>query len=213
MVPKLWGHSSLQPITFLENTKSGHLLSLTRRNFTSCEVLSEKIRRYQEQLVDLNMMIAKGLDQEEFVPLIFEDHSNISQPSNNISCLIPSRLHVEVMYSYSLNIYRINGFKVSYLPEKWSWTCRHRCDQFNYELKSSVHFIEVPVVWHYQNTSKFWILQTLHECDDDGDKCWQMLFFPFTHNETGDMVVYAAKCAVIMFPSSLFLLWFTRDLW
>jgi hypothetical protein len=76
---------------------------------------------------------------------------------------------------------------------------------------SSVQFIELPRVWHYENTSKFWILAQMDLCN--GDKCWKEIFYPFTHQSTGDDIAYAAMCALALIPSSIFLMWFTRDFW
>ena len=55
--------------------------------------------------------------------------------------------------SYQPGIYRINGFKINYFPEKWTWICQHQhnsCETKKFQIKSSVQFIQVPVVWHFQ---------------------------------------------------------------
>lgn len=208
-------------ITFLEDTQSGCLLQLWRQNFTDCDQLRNDIRRLQAELIELKLMISKGALMDDFVPIIFEDFSTKSHHNETTPFLqcdnVPSHLHVEVMYTNSsLGIYRINGFKVNYFPEKWRWNChnlKRSCgsETYEFQLKSTIQYIQVPVVWHYQNTSKFWILQNLHNCD--GDQCWQQLFYAFTHYQDGDNVAYAVQWALILVPSSLLLMWFTRDLW
>ena len=109
--------------------------------------------------------------------------------------------------------YRINGFKVSHHPETWSWICAKReCPTSKpFELKSTVQFIEVPVQWHYQNTSKFWILQDLDECE--GDICWNQLMYPFTHAKMGDQIAFVTMWGLTLLPLTIFLLWFLRYFW
>jgi len=193
--PKIWySHdasslcrtSSLRWISFLEDTQSGCFLQLSRKNFTDCEQLRNEISRIQAELIEMELLIAKGGsdvdrnyttysndfseenerdDMRQTVPILFEDFSSrIKEEKNGTrnmhqECQVPSHLHVEVMYSNTTTgIYRISGFKINYFPEKWSWICLHQhnsCETKKFQLKSSVQFIQVPVVWHFQNTSKF----------------------------------------------------------
>ena len=45
-----------------------------------------------------------------------------------------------------------------------------------FELQSSVQFIEVPLVWHHQNTSHFWASQyDGMSVGCSGDVCWKVL--------------------------------------
>ena len=108
--------------------------------------------------------------------------------------------------------YRVNGVKINYFPEQWSWICSKRlCTSKLFELKSSVQFIQVPVIWHYQNTSKFWILQRLNLCE--GDICWSDIFYPFTHMKDGDQVAFATMWGLTLIPCGLYLIWFLRSFW
>ena len=108
--------------------------------------------------------------------------------------------------------YRVNGVKINYFPEQWSWICSKRlCTTKFFELKSSVQFIQVPVIWHYQNTSKFWILQRLNLCE--GDICWSDIFYPFTHMKDGDQVAFATMWGLTLIPCGLYLIWFLRGFW
>lgn len=79
-------------------------------------------------------------------------------------CFVPHHMHVEIMYTRSskrnsdkFGIYRVCGAKVSWTFDRWSWSCLNpqACRQSQlYPLTMSVEQFEVPVVWHYQNTSK-----------------------------------------------------------
>ena len=120
------------------------------------------------------------------------------------------------MYSNSsTGIYRINGFKINYFPETWTWICLHheRCESKKFQLKSSVQFIQVPVVWHFQNTSKFWILQKYRHRDCHGDICWRELLFPFTHHKDGDSLHYATMSGMVLLPIYFCILCFMPDFW
>ena len=46
-----------------------------------------------------------------------------------------------------------------------------------FQLQTSVQFIEVPIVWHHQNTSRFWVKQydDISEGKCNGDVCWKVL--------------------------------------
>ena len=63
-----------------------------------------------------------------FIKAIFEDFTFNETKEENYKhqCNIPSHLHVEITYSNVSSIYRMNGFKVNYFPEKWSWICQNR---------------------------------------------------------------------------------------
>ena len=236
--PKLWSISRtssckstpFQDIKFLKDTQSGCLVNLSESNFSDCTQLQQSIRNIQKELVDIQSWIAKGGDLSnnitDYVKIIHEDFSLKKQfmtpkeENNKIiaMCEVPSHLHVEIMYSNTSNIYRISGVKVNYYPNKWTWICSKKsCPSKSYELKSSVQYIEVPVVWHYQNTSKFWILQSLNICD--GDICWNEIMYPFTHAKQiypftiGDEIAFATMWGLALTPTALFIMWFLRYFW
>lgn len=220
--PKIWStHRSslcmftpLQSVNFLKDSQSGCLLELSKDNLTNCEQLREDIKTIQYQLMNIDALISKGgsLKNESFVSIIFEDFS-ANQPTNQSFCAVPSHVHMEVTFSNSSSIYRINGVKVNYLAETWSWICPKRpCGSTRkFQLQSSVQFIEVPVVWHHQNTSKFWILQRLDLCN--GDKCWAELFYPFTHSDEGSKIAFVTMCALTLIPGACLVLFVTKDYW
>lgn len=143
------------------------------------------------------------------------------QPSLPIaSCVVPSRVSVHVMYSKSDTgeskrktdpIYRVNGIRIMLGHERWDWTCRktsgeggdRSCREIaNYDIGLSVKFEEIPLVWHHQNTSRFWVLQDVGHCE--GDACWAELAYPFTHHgwpdgaRTGDDVSFSTLWALIL---------------
>ena len=63
-------------------------------------------------------------------------------------------------------IQKINGLKVVPVYEKWLWRCKskikgsRKCDGFrDFMLWTEVEFLEIPNMWHHQNTSRFWLKQ------------------------------------------------------
>ena len=218
--PKIWGtHQSslcrntpLKPVSFLQNSISGCFLQLSRENFTKCSDLAEALRDLHFEAIS-TFNISKGGDEEDYVPIIFEDLTQYLVHNSTQECTVPAELHIEVMYTNSSNgMYRINGVKVNYLPEKWTWYCyTHKCITKQYQVLHKVQFIEIPLVWHHQNTSKFWILQQLDLCK--GDQCWSGLWYAFSHHQKGDEIAYASLCGLLMIPISIGTLWFTREFW
>ena len=129
------------------------------------------------------------------------------QSSSSVSVSVKLRKFITIIF-----FCRVNGVKINYFPEQWSWICSKRlCTTKPFELKSSVQFIQVPVIWHYQNTSKFWILQRLNLCD--GDICWSDILYPFTHMEDGDQVAFATMWGLTLVPCGMYLIWFLRGFW
>ena len=104
----------MRDISFLEDTQSGCFLQLSRSNFTNCEQLRNEIIRIQAELIEMELLIAKGgnvnttsqfVDKnnytniykitpiytvqdtnEHFIPMIFEDFSSIGDDNgtNNL---------------------------------------------------------------------------------------------------------------------------------
>ena len=69
------------------------------------------------------------------------------------------------------------------------------------------------MLYIFQNTSKFWILQKHRHRDCQRDVCWRELLFPFTHNKDGDNIHYAVMSGVVLLPVIFGFLCFTRDFW
>ena len=46
----------------------------------------------------------------------------------------------------------------------------------SFQLQTSVQFIEIPIAWHHQNTSRFWVKQydEMSEGKCKGDVCWKV---------------------------------------
>ena len=63
--------SSLRWISFLEDTQSGCFLQLSRKNFTHCEQLRNEISRIQAELIEIELLIAKGGSNSD-VPLTLQ---------------------------------------------------------------------------------------------------------------------------------------------
>ena len=64
-------------------------------------------------------------------------------------------------------ISKINGLKVSKVYQEWTWPrCKRKMtgsegcrEPQRFLLTSEVEFLEIPNVWHHQNTTKFWLKQ------------------------------------------------------
>ena len=64
-------------------------------------------------------------------------------------------------------ISKINGLKVSKVYQEWTWPkCKWKMsgsegcrEPKSFLLTSEVEFLEIPNVWHHQNTTKFWLKQ------------------------------------------------------
>ena len=66
-------------------------------------------------------------------------------------------------------IVKINGLKVSTVSEKWYWKCKTKvrgsknCDEAQkFLLATELEFLEIPNVWHHQNTTRFWLKQVIN---------------------------------------------------
>ena len=59
-----------------------------------------------------------------------------------------------------------------------------RCSQTqDFKLQSSVQFIEIPIVWHHQNRSQFWVRQFDEmSVGCPGDVCFKVKWLGLNHN-------------------------------
>lgn len=213
--------SGLQNVQFLRDFQSGCLLELSRDNFTDCARLQENIVAIQNGLIFAEF-VAKGgnlnTTREEFAEIIYRENDDVNPSGQNV-CSVDNHVHIEVLYTKSgplqEPIYRINGVQVNYFRANWTGECWdiRKCagNVQKYQLASSVSFHEIPIVWHHQNTTRFWIIQDWNYCDRD--ICWKELMYAFTHHSTGDGIAYATMCALSLTPLGLFIMWFTREFW
>ena len=104
--PKTWGthpsslcrNTPLKPISFLQNSISGCFIRLSRDNFTQCSELSEALRDLHFEAIS-TFNISKGGDEEDYVPIIFEDLTQYLVNNATQECIVPAELHIEVMYT------------------------------------------------------------------------------------------------------------------
>ena len=105
--PKIWAthQSSLCRFTpttsmlFLKNSISACFLQLSRDNFTKCQDLREGLRDLHFEAIS-TYNVSKGGDEDEYVPVIFEDFTrHLINDSDVQECTVPSRVHVEIMYT------------------------------------------------------------------------------------------------------------------
>ena len=63
---------------------------------------------------------------------------------------------------------KINGLKITPVYQSWVWRCKTNlfngdCDKSDslqsFFLSTQVEFLEIPNIWHHQNTSRFWLKQ------------------------------------------------------
>lgn len=212
--------STLAPIGFGVNVQGGCLLRLSRLDFYDCYSLEDKILALQSALIR-SQFVARGgnvnwTSETDFVPIIYDDDERyVTINSTFPQCWIPSVLSVEILFSNSnprplKRIDRINGVRVVPKYETWSWICYELDDcsgQQSFELSVSIQFGEIPLEWHLQNTSRFWIRQ--HDPHCSGDNCWKQLLRPFTHPPTSDDLYgdpWHRAVAIAVILSSIFIL-------
>jgi hypothetical protein len=145
------------------------------------------IKTLQKKLISANY-ISKGgslnaTSGDEFVSIIFEEKNfegTFDDRSGDLAeCIVPHQMHVEVMYTRSskrssdqFSIYRVCGARVKWSYSRWSWMCRGQksCGSVQrFPISMFVEHFEVPVNWHYQNTSRsvgisefLWLLNFLN---------------------------------------------------
>ena len=130
----------------------------------------------QKNLISGNY-VAKGgslnlTSSDEFIPIIFDERNFEGRFEDRVGdvvhCSVPHQMQVEVMYtrssrrsSDSLAIFRICGVRVKWSFTRWTWMCRDQknCDTIQrFPLSMAVDHFEVPIDWHYQNTSRYYFL-------------------------------------------------------
>ena len=224
--------SSVTPVNFGQDTRSGCFVQLSRDNFTDCETLAESILLLQDSLLTSSHVARGGFPNlthgglDDFIEIIYEqdeDASNATLDYPVKACLIPDQAQVKVLYTRSKlenaadSVLRVAGIKVSPINSLWTWTCVERGPEAcvsvqNYEISATVRFEEVPLVWHHENTSRFWVQQDNGLCEED--RCWSEMFAPFTHDvRTGDEVSYVTMWAIIITFVSVIILFATKEDW
>eukprot|EP00094_Tigriopus_californicus_P001832 TCALIF_01768-PA protein Name:"Similar to Tctn2 Tectonic-2 (Rattus norvegicus)" AED:0.33 eAED:0.33 QI:0/0.66/0/0.75/0.66/0.25/4/0/648 len=212
--------STLVPIGFGTNVQGGCLLQLSRLDFNDCYSLENKILNLQSALIKSQVVArggnVNGMSESDFVPIIHDDDGTYLKSNSTFPiCWIPSVLSVEILFSNSnpkplKRIDRINGVRVVPRYEMWSWVCSELDDcngQKSFELSVGIQFGEIPLEWHLQNTSRFWIRQ--HDPHCLGDNCWKQILRPFTHPPPVDHLYsdpWQRAGAIVVTILSLFIL-------
>ena len=179
---KIWGsnkHSSLcqdnalSEVKFGENSQTGCFLRLMEADLKQCEALQISLSKLQRELHNSTFVGKYGnlnfTNPANFIPIIYENITlkNLSKTISPLTtCRVPSSVRVTVLYTQSASINTINGIKVSSQLEDWIWKCKMNirgqksCKKIQkFQVRTEVEFLEIPVVWHHQNTTRFWLKQ------------------------------------------------------
>ena len=179
--------SSLIKIGFGVDTISECYVTVTRSELKNCKKLAAKLRHFVFNLTRSVAVSKYGTDNftdpNNFVRIVRDELKlNLTGSNNNLTetwlekveevCGVPARMRTTFLYTDSGNIQGrqvnlINGVRVRLIYENWRWICpringRKRAGCSNrqrFPIRSEVEFVEVPAVWHNQNTTKFWLIQ------------------------------------------------------
>ena len=176
MESSLCRKASASPIEFGHNLMTGCLITLSKSDFADCDALSENLMMIYNSLINSDNSLAKGgnpniTDINDFVSFIMDEEDdffdNTTDDSNSLNiptCKVPSFLQLKITYSKAKvlsrdPIYRINAARLHYHQRNWFWICKEdfkeACTRFqNFEIKMMIAFEEIPLIWHYQNTSR-----------------------------------------------------------
>ena len=180
---RVWGSNSasslceennLSEVKFGENLLSSCYIRLQQRQLDNCQDLKETISELQDSLLG-SRYVARGGDHnftgdsDQVLSIIFE---NVTEPvlEEVEGCLVPAKVRLTVLvvrveYEGRV-IQRINGLRVSPVFQHWRWRCKinssgpRECRTVqNFLLSTEVEFLEIPNIWHHENTTRFWLQQ------------------------------------------------------
>ena len=167
------------------STVSGCAVRLARPQLQRCAELRASVREIQRGLVRAEYVARLGnldtTDPGNFVPVLQEEEEEEEEAGpgqegdseSGPGCVVQAGLRVTVLTvavpaedGRAEPIQKINGLKVVPVYEKWLWRCKskikgsRKCDGFrDFMLWTEVEFLEIPNMWHHQNTSRFWLKQ------------------------------------------------------
>ena len=161
------------------STVSGCAVRLARPQLQRCAELRASVREIQRGLVRAGYVARLGnldtTDPDNFVPVLEEEEEEpgLEGDSESDGCVVQAGLRITVLTvavpaedGRAEPIQKINGLKVVPVYEKWLWRCKskikgsRKCDGFrDFMLWTEVEFLEIPNMWHHQNTSRFWLKQ------------------------------------------------------
>ena len=169
----LCADNRLSEIYFGENLRSGCYIRLEERQLENCQELLADITKVQSSLVR-SQYVARGGDlnftgpPESFLSVLRE---NVTGPGGDgEGCAVPARLRLTMLVVRlevgGRQILRLNGVRVTPIYHRWTWRCRvarrgpGKCSGVqHFPLSSEVEFLEIPNIWHQQNTTRFWLKQ------------------------------------------------------
>ena len=178
----LCADNRLSDLHFGENIRSGCHIRLEERQLENCEDLVADIARVQSSLVR-SQFAARGGDHnftsgtlaDNFVSII---RQNVTAPPSGKGegCAVPAKLRLTVLVvrleAGGREILRLNGVRVTPIYQRWTWRCRiarrgpRECSKVqHFQLSTELEFLEIPNIWHQQNTTRFWLKQVRWKLD------------------------------------------------
>ena len=170
----LCAENRLSDLHFGENIRSGCNIRLQQRQLENCPALVADITRVQGSLVR-SQFVARGGDHnftgapaDNFVSII---RQNVTGPGGEgEGCAVPAKLRLTVLVVRlevgGRQVLRLNGLRVTPIYQRWIWRCRisrrgpRKCSKVqHFPLSTEVEFLEIPNIWHQQNTTRFWLQQ------------------------------------------------------
>ena len=168
--------NELSELHFGENIRSGCHIRLQQSQLENCQDLQADIARVQSSLVR-SQFAARGGDRnftgataDNFVSIIRQNVTGPGREREGEGCAVPAKLRLTVLMVRlevaGRQIWRLNGVRVTPVYQHWTWRCRisrrgpRKCSKVqHFSLSTEVEFLEIPNIWHQQNTTRFWLQQ------------------------------------------------------
>ena len=175
----LCADTELSELYFGENIISGCHIRLQESQLENCQDLVADIRKIQNSLVRAQY-VARGGNLNftgalaNFVSVLRE---NVTEPpGEGEGCAVPAKLRLTVLVvrleAGGREILRLNGVRVTPIYQRWTWRCRiarrgpRECSKVqHFQLSTELEFLEIPNIWHQQNTTRFWLKQVRWKLD------------------------------------------------
>ena len=170
----LCAENRLSDLHFGEKIRSGCNIRLQQRQLENCQALVADITRVQSSLMR-SQFVARGGDHnftgapaDNFVSII---RQNVTGPGGEgEGCAVPAKVRLTVLVVRlevgGREVLRLNGLRVTPIYQRWIWRCRisrrgpRKCSKVqHFPLSTEVEFLEIPNIWHQQNTTRFWLQQ------------------------------------------------------
>jgi hypothetical protein len=111
---------------------------------------------------------------DDFVPILFDDSPTADSWFDDTrgdvaSCIVPQQMRLEVLFTQSGSsaapVSRVCGARVRWSYSRWQWTCagQKACASIQrFPVSMAVEYVQLPVRWHFQNTSRSNIVRPKH---------------------------------------------------